>query len=266
MLFIPKRLVAMTLQKLVTLKIGGIDVESGLIPVGSFSLVTNLVKAFMDGTTAEEAWKTAKLHLEVEGRASTRASVKTIDAQALRPDVIRFAERAKDYAVTYTDRCAINNSLLMSGGLYIEIIDPETENVLVKIDQAYYSGLKKKEATYIQGFTDAFAYVWRIGGKSATVVLEFDTGERLTCHVGKKLAKKIAPRLYTTVHLSGLATWQPEELRLVDFSPQEIDEDWTDIHLADVLEKNGGLLPITTEFESVDELLAQRTEWRGEEK
>ena len=78
------------------------------------------------------------------------------------------------------------------------------------------------------------------------------------------LAKRLAANLYEAVKLTVEATWDAKTFELQGFEIIALDDSWQDVHLAQVLQDHGGILPAELSVASTEELMARRTEERGD--
>ncbi len=122
---------------------------------------------------------------------------------------------------------------------------------------------------HLTGLDEVYAYVQRAGGEppgGPTVQLLFPDGGSKTYPVAdKELAQRLGKRLYETVKLTVECKWNPVNLALTDLKVIELDEEWRDVHLHDMLAKHGGRLPVELTTESVEDLLASRALDRDED-
>lgn len=118
--------------------------------------------------------------------------------------------------------------------------------------------------TPLSGTDEIFAKVGRIGGENPPrVKLEIAGIGSGTYDVkSKRLARDLASHLYETVKIHVNAQWHPKTLELVELEVTGIDTSWQDVHLADVLEENKGILPVNLLFSDTKELVRLRQEDR----
>lgn len=130
----------------------------------------------------------------------------------------------------------------------------------VRFDHDYrtrYLATLEKET---QSYEEFYARVIRVGGGKPTAQLEIH-GHTGTFPVkNDTLARKLAASLYDTVKISGSAVWDAQ-WNLREFEILALDEGWSDVHLAEVIDEHGRL-PVELTVGSVDELLASRQEMR----
>jgi hypothetical protein len=113
--------------------------------------------------------------------------------------------------------------------------------------------------TTIEGTDEIYAFVTRVGGKRPTANLELVSGEVDTFQVqDRKLAKGLAKHLYERVKLKAEVTWDRETGRVISLIVTDLIEEWQDVPLGDLIELHGGRLPISSDFDSVEELIESR--------
>lgn len=78
-------------------------------------------------------------------------------------------------------------------------------------------------SAYITGFTTIYPYIKRSGGTTPTVAMRIDANDPyIYVTTTEEFAKKLGERLYTTVGLTGTATWERVTRRLIDFKIEQI--------------------------------------------
>jgi hypothetical protein len=117
----------------------------------------------------------------------------------------------------------------------------------------------ESRVTTIDGTDEIYAFVTRVGGKRPTANLELLSGEVDTFQVqDRKLAKRLARHLYEMVNLKASVIWDRETGRVISLTVTDLIEEWQDVHLGDLIELHGRRLPISSEFDSVEELIESR--------
>ena len=131
----------------------------------------------------------------------------------------------------------------------------------VKLDPAYCKDLLGDPGT-VTGSDELYLEVFRVGGLPPRITAAARVAGRqkpLTCTVAnQELAKELGQRLYETVKVTALVTWDTATYGIIDARIESIDEHWQDVHLADVVAAAGGRLPVQLSVDSVDELIAAR--------
>ena len=126
--------------------------------------------------------------------------------------------------------------------------------------------MKTRATADIGSDGEFYVRVVRVGGlEKPTVQLDIDgvsCRKRSFRVASQELARQLAGRLYETVKVTGRATWDTDNLELVDLVVTELDEGWQDVHLASVIREHGRF-PLEPKFDSLDELLRERREMRG---
>lgn len=56
-------------------------------------------------------------------------------------------------------------------------------------------------------------------------------------------AKALAQKLFETAKIRASVVWDRKTLKIVDLTVLRVDENWQDVHLADLVEEHGGRLP-----------------------
>ena len=69
----------------------------------------------------------------------------------------------------------------------------------------------------INGDTEIYGIIIRVGGKEPKVQIEQITGERSTFEVNEEVAKEMGKILYKEIAIEGIAEWDSETLDLVNF-------------------------------------------------
>jgi len=190
----------------------------------------------------------------------------------LRPHVLTFARRAEalELGAKGLDFLA-RNITTQTPWSYVELIplDDAEETQPVRFDMPYRERIQERQATLLKGLDEVYAYVQRAGGEppgGPTVQLQFPGGGSKTYRVADKdLSQRLGRHLYETVKLAIEAEWDPVSLSLNDLRVVDLDEEWRDVHLHDVLSQHNGRLPVELTTDSVEDLLASRARERDED-
>ena len=81
-----------------------------------------------------------------------------------------------------------------------------------------------QDSEYIKGETVIYGFVQRVGGTDPRVRLKIPNQRTISCSVNQQLAKEIATRLYDTVGLFGIATWNIHNYSLERFEAKSLTE------------------------------------------
>jgi hypothetical protein len=76
--------------------------------------------------------------------------------------------------------------------------------------------------TFVKGKTKIFGYLIEVGGLHPNVHLKISDEQTLIFSASEANIKKLAPKIYDTVALFGVAKWDAKTLRVEDFSLEEI--------------------------------------------
>ncbi len=257
------------MEKILEIRLGDGRVRSGLLPLDAAELLELLLAALAEEGADVEVLKSSNPHLKILGPGSTRAALLVERAKPLRKSVASFAKNARAYRLGKTGREFVDQATAAATTWgFVDLAPAISEKRLGKVlrfDDRYRERLQQKtKAVTISGTDEVYAKVIRAGGETPTVKLELLNGESNTFKVRTKtLAKELGKRLYETVKLRADVTWDRETLEIISLVVTELVTDWKDVHLGDVLETHGGLLPIRSQFDSVEALIASRNEPGG---
>ncbi|MBT1698259.1 hypothetical protein KK083_15305 [Fulvivirgaceae bacterium PWU4] len=70
---------------------------------------------------------------------------------------------------------------------------------------------------HVTGETVLYGVIQRVGGVVPKIFLRQHNGESLSIDVTEEIARKVGSRLYTAVGLTGLATWSPNDNKILSF-------------------------------------------------
>ena len=108
--------------------------------------------------------------------------------------------------ITFTRRHDCVAELLSPGtDEHIASITPETDTKV--------SGL-------VQGQTTIYGRILRVGGKTPRVMIETISGDNLSCVVSLEIARELGERLYEFAEFFGIASWNPNNWKIVEFRIQ----------------------------------------------
>lgn len=259
------------MEKLANLRIGGKRVFPGLLPVDAVQLVRDLIAAFREFGGDAEAWDNANPHISITGAGSTVATIMSEFAGSLRPAVNTFRQHARVFSLSGKSREFVEQNFRPSAPwLYLELLPDNGVGEPVKFDYSYREKLLESlTSTTITGIETLYGRVVRVGGdRPPTVKIDFmGHGPQTVKLKGKDshdLAKLLGARLYETVHVRGVATWDKETLRLVAFDIESMDKEWHDFSLTQLIEEGDGTLPVRLTVNGEPEIIQARGRARGE--
>jgi hypothetical protein len=264
------------MEKLLEIKVGGGSVHSGWVPLSALGMVKDLLAAIAAEGEDEEIWRSLDPQVEVVGKGSTLLAVHTQFARKLRPQVRAFREKARKLVLKPEGREFIRDHIATPSApwTYVEIIEvsdkkeaastPEPAPVL-RFDAHYKESYLENQPEPIHGFDEVYAQILRAGGSAEPkVTLRFPSDERWTCSVrGRDLAKRIASCLYETVKLKVEVWWNAKTLERERMVVHDL-MNWKDVHLAEIYREQGNRLPIRLTVSSVEQVLRERKNDRGE--
>lgn len=265
------------MDKILEIQIGGRDVLSGLVPLSAFQMVKDLLEAIAAEGTDADIWKTIEPQLEVVGKASTRVAIYTPFARKLRPQVRTFREKARRFVLNPEGRDFVKKHVANPGTAwaYVDLVgipDEESEEWtqpeearILRFDANYKERYVEGQPSQLHGYDEIYAVVIRAGGRKpprATLVFLPGGGGTYTVKT-RELAKQIGSHLYETVKLRVEGWWNARTLEIENLVIHGL-LDWKDSSLAEVYRANQNRLPITLTVGSVEELLAEREQDRGE--
>lgn len=252
------------MEKLLEIRVGEGRVQSGLLPLDAVELLESLLAALAEEGADPEVLKNANPHISILGPGSTKAALFASGAKSLKESVSRFQKKARTFSLgpkgrEFADRATSASS---SWG-YVDLVEPGPQKAggkVLRFDNAYRQKLNEKsKVTTIEGTDEIYATITRVGGKRPTANLELLSGEVDTFQVqDRKLAKELAKHLYEMVKLKANVIWERETGRVINLTVTDFVEDWQDMHLGDLIERHGRRLPLRSDFESVEELIASR--------
>ncbi len=140
-----------------------------------------------------------------------------------------------------------------------ELYDPSESQPIAAIP--HLQNIDVLNIACIKGETDIYGKIIRIGGVDPVVRLMLDTGIELSCACSEQFAINLAPKLYRTVGLHGIASWHIRTNELVKFRATELlPYDPTDLISAiKQLRERVGYA-----FEDIEDPVAYYRELRGE--
>jgi hypothetical protein len=211
-----------------------------------------------------EAWARANPHVEIIGKDSTRTAVQTEEYSDLVGPAQLFTLKAKQRNLGPKGRHFVER-YFKPGQVwaYAEVTVCNENRPSIRFDGEYRDAVKQ-ERRAISGTDQLFARVVRVGGEKPTAKLEIGKHSGTFDVEGQDLAKKLGERLFETVKIDADVTWDSKTLEILSLKVTGLDESWQDIHLAEVLERYGGRLPLVLSVESTEELLAERVRAREE--
>jgi hypothetical protein len=232
------------------LKIGVQSSKSGLLPLPAGGLLESLVVALKEYGGEPELWRRLNPHVEIHGKGSTLVALQGESelTATLLPAADRFLEDAERLTLRPKGRLFVEELFKPSSPWdYVELSSANDAATSVLFDHQYREKIEQIVPQIAKSIGSIYAVVRQVGGISPTVRLE------IIGHAQRKMsfsvkdhttAKKLASRLYEKVKLHGITHWDTRNFEIVDFEVHELDEAWQDVHLYDVVQRNGGVLPI----------------------
>lgn len=85
-----------------------------------------------------------------------------------------------------------------------------------------FSKIAIPDTNWIRGETILYGEIKKVGGKHPMATIELDTGQVISCHVNRVLAKQLGTRLYGPVAVRGMASWSAADYHLLDFQIEAV--------------------------------------------
>lgn len=95
-----------------------------------------------------------------------------------------------------------------------------TEIPLAKIDATTVLDYPTKQ--YLEGRTDVYGVVMRVGGASPRIALKVTNQRTIYADIEEDFAQLVGKYLYKLVRLTGSAKWDPKDFALVSFAPDAV--------------------------------------------
>lgn len=253
------------MEKILEITVGDGRVRSGYLPLDAIGLVEALLAALVEEGADPELLRTANPHLAIIGASSTKAALWTEHPKQFRKPVTSFTRKAKSCRLgpkghEFVDRATAAGTAWGYVDLNNVRSRAKGKAKILRFDAAYRAKFFKRAVIEtLSGMDEIYARVIRAGGDRPTAKLELLNGESDTYPVeNRDLAKRLGKHLYELVKLKANVTWNRESLEVTSLTVTDILETWKDVHLADLIENSGGVLPVTTDFETVEQLVADR--------
>lgn len=253
------------MKKLFEVRLGGGSIHSGLLPVEALDLIKDVLAAMSEEGGDPEAWRRANPHVEVLGADSTLGAVHTEEFRELIGPAIRFVHKA-DQRNLGPKGLALIEKRFKPGQTweFAELTVCDGHRPMVRFDTSYREAVQE-ERQPIRSIEELYARVVRVGGeRPITAKLEIGTQSGTYKIASPELARKLAARLYDTAKVKAEVLWDPKTLDIISLTVIKVDEQWKDVHLGQVIEEHGGVLPIELSVESSDEVVAARNQSRKE--
>lgn len=254
------------MEQLLKVRVGGGDVESGLLPVRAGDMLQELLTTLQEEGGDPELWKNSNPHFRIIGAKSTLASVHVNFAHQLRPIVRTFKEKAEAFRLGRRGYDFVTGNITaQTPWSYIEIIpiDGDLDEAPIRFDFAYRERIEREQQFHLRGEDEIYATVLRAGGEppsGPTVQLRLSDGATKTFSVDSAaVSKQLGRELYNTVRLRVESAWNPVTLELSSLKVLGL-LDWEDVHLYDLVLRHGGTLPLELTVGSVEALLKDRRE------
>ncbi len=209
-----------------------------------------------------DAWARANPHLGVLAAESTTATVLAEEYSELAPAAQLFTLKAAEKNLRPLGRSVVEK-YFKPGQVwsFAEVTVCNDRRPKVRFDIEYRQAIKEEQRP-VSGTDEFYARVVRVGGERPTAKLEIGNETGTFRVTNQEIAKKLANRLFETVKIFADVRWDSRTLEILDIVVTGIDEDWQDIHLAQVIDRYGGRLPLDLSVGSTAELLAEREEAR----
>lgn len=246
------------MKRLFEVRVGGGRVHSGLLPVEALSLIQDLMVAMAEEGGDPEAWARANPHVEIVGRGSTNNAVLTEEYSELVGPAQLFALKAAERNLGAKGREFVDKYFKPGQVWDFAELTVCNENRPRAYFDTEYREAVKQERHPITGTDELYARVIRVGGEKPTAKLEIGKQSGTFPVADQGLAKKLGNSLFETVKIQAAVSWDSKTLEIISLTVTGIDEDWEDIHLADVIAKHGGSLPLELSLKSTEELLTER--------
>lgn len=252
------------MKKLFEVRVGGGRVHSGLLPVGVLGLIQDLMAAMEEEGGDRDAWARANPHVEIVGKDSTKSAVLTEEYSDLVAPAQLFTLKARERNLSPKGRHFVER--YFSPGqpwAFAEITVCNDNRPAIRFDSEYRDEVKE-ERRVVSGMDQFLARVVRVGGDKPTVKLEIGQRSGTFGVASQNLAKKLGERLFETVKIDANVTWDSKTLEILGLEVTGLDESWEDVHLAEVIDRHSGRLPLVLSIESTEELLVERANARKE--
>jgi hypothetical protein len=251
------------MKRLFEVRVGGGRVEPGLLPVQALGLIQDLMAAMAEEGGDPEAWARANAHVEIVGPGSTQSAVLTEEYPELVGPAQLFALKAAERNLGPKGREFVDKYFKPGEVWDFAEVTVCNENRPSAYFDTDYRETVKEQRHPISGTDELYARVVRVGGERPTAKLEIGKQSGTFPVADQALAKKLGTFLFETVKIRADVSWDSNTLEILSLTVTGIDEDWQDIHLADVVAKHGRL-PLELSVESTEELLAERRRVREE--
>ena len=251
------------MRKLFEIRLGGGQIKEGLLPVEALRLIRDLLGAMAEEGGDPKAWRRANPHIEILGAGSTRGAVHTAEYQELVVPAALFVNKAgaKNLGrkgLEFVERRFRSDQLWE----YLEITVCNGQRTRVRLDTEYREAVEEERAP-IRSIDDLYARVIRVGGENpVTAKLEIGKQSGTYKVASLELGKKLAARLYETVKIRAEVGWDPKTLDIVELEVKDLDENWLDEHLWELMKAHDGRLPIELAVKSAEAIREERRKER----
>lgn len=249
------------MKKLFEIRLGGGQVKEGLLPVEALRLIKDLLGAMAEEGGDPRAWRRANPHIEILGEGSTHGAVHTAEYQELVAPAALFVNKAgaKNLGrkgLDFVEKRFRSDQLWE----YLEITVCNGHRSKVRLDTEYREAVEEERAP-VRSIDELYARVIRVGGENpVTAKLEIGKQSGTYRVSNPELGKKLAARLYETVKIRAEVGWDPRTLDILDLKVVDLDENWVDEHLWELMKAHDGRLPIDLAVESTAAIQAERRE------
>lgn len=244
-----------SMRKLLEVTLGGGRIHSGMLPVDALQLMKDLLAALEEQGGDPESWRAANPHVEIVGRSSTLAAVHAEEYQELLPPAELFVHKAEQRNLGPKGREFVERQFKPSSTWDYALVSVCNEHpVSFRFDSAYRSEIRE-ESHPLVGIEEMYARVVRVGGEDRiTTRLEMGRLGGTYKVANVDTARDLAARLYETVKIRAQVKWDTRTLEVEDLTVLSVDTSWRDVHLAEVIKENGGVLPLELSVKSTEEL------------
>lgn len=250
------------MKRLFEVRVGGGRVHSGLLPIEILGLIQDLMAAMEEEGGDRDVWARANPHVEIVGKDSTKSAVLTEEYSDLVGPAQLFTLKARERNLGPKGRHFVERHFRPGQPwAYAEVTVCNDNRPAIRFNGEYRDAVKE-ERRAISGRDQFFARVVRVGGEKPTAKLEIGQRSGTFEVASQSLAKKLGERLFETVKIDAEVIWDSKSLELLSLKVTGLDESWQDVHLAEVIEKHGGRLPLVLSVESTEELLSERAKAR----
>lgn len=251
------------MKRLFEVRVGGGRVHAGLLPIEALSLIRDLMAAMAEEGGEPEAWARANPHVEIVGPGSTESAVLTEEYSELVGPAQLFALKAAERNLGPKGREFVDKYFKPGQVWDFAEVTVCNENRPRAYFDTEYREIAKQQRHPVTGTDEFYARVVRVGGENPTAKLEIGKQSGTFSVADRELAKKLGNYLFETVKIKADVSWDSKTFEIINLTVTGIDEDWQDVHLADVITKYGRL-PIDLSVENTEDLLAERQRVREE--